>query len=86
MNLFESNPPQAALAAAAPLPVNPGTPPTETGSQRRTETHMNRATGSAWWHTPAVAGSVTLGIVVLIFLISISPFAADVSLMLRKLI
>jgi len=77
MNTFDSN---SAAAIAPATPYIPGV------SANPNETHMNRGPGQIWWHTPAVATSVSLAIGALIFLISISAFGADVSLMLRKLI
>ena len=78
MNSFDSSSTLAAIAPAAPYIPGMGAMPGET--------HMNRGPGRIWWHTPAVATTVSLAIGVLIFLISISAFGADVSLMLRKLI
>lgn len=78
MHAFESS---STLAVAVPAsPYIPG------ASATPNETHMNRGPRKAWWHTPAIATTVTLAIGAAIFLISISAFGADVSLMLRKLI
>ncbi len=78
MHAFESSSTLAATVPAAPYIPGVGANPNET--------HMNRVPGKAWWHTPAVATTASLAIGALIFLISISAFGADVSLMLRKLI
>lgn len=78
MNALESNSTPTAVAPAAAYSPGVGAMPNET--------HMNRGPGRIWWHTPAVATTVSLAIGALIFLICISAFGADISLMLRKLI
>lgn len=52
----------------------------------RRRTHMNSGLQRLWWHWPITTTVTALGIGVVIFLISISAFGAEVSLMLRKLI
>ncbi len=75
-----------ALESSSTLAIVPAAPYIPGVGANPNETHMNRGPGKVWWHTPVVATTVSLAIGALIFLISISAFGADVSLMLRKLI